>query len=636
MLWPFVSDRDTWTVTESQYGQVPPPSSLKENKTYLLWGWQKDAGVTPQPVFSSAKTDGHISLSIAINSDQTGVITPPHLGGTTGDVVHPLVSADAATSAYGGGAVNIVSDVPTIGPDSVSLNYAQLREGSVQCGPSSNLYIGSVYMQTNASDANEYWGGLWDRSIGSIDLTGKLCALNTAVRFAYSIVGCEKGKKGGLTVGLRSDSSGTVGYRFWTVSAVDSLPHCGVPQTVVFDPANTTRMLSESGTFDISKVDGVFFGLYKSSVLIQTSFTASMMRALSPVIITGGHASYPVTFNSFVEGTYGEQVETITKASPTQFKTKQSLQLGDGVTPVIFTDPNASLAFATPSDIDAGLLDHHADADVNGLTIITTSSCDISLDSVTLSGPSGWPFTIQAGSSTAAQFTGEGFILSGAAPSLQPLNAYAYSGWRFIGCGPIEHNGADLGGSVIDKTTGTYAIEITESTELGLQAALGKLSDVGFTNNDAIALKINYTGSGDLSLIFDAITFSGNTVDIDYNATSASTLTAVMQNGSNASITSVSGSAVAVVISNPVTLTVNVEPSGAEVTLLETGTQTEIDHTETAGNTYTYNYTYSSDIDADLQVYKAGYKPFWLDSVTLGNTSQTITVNLVADAGSQL
>ena len=84
-------------------------------------------------------------------------------------------------------------------------------------------------------------------------------------------------------------------------------------------------------------------------------------------------------------------------------------------------------------------------------------------------------------------------------------------------------------------------------------------------------------------------------------------------------------------MSNDKTITVNISVTGSEVTLLEHGTQTEIDHSETATTTYSYTYTYSSDTAADLQVYKPGYKPYWNASVTLGNADQSITVDLEAE-----
>jgi hypothetical protein len=73
--------------------------------------------------------------------------------------------------------------------------------------------------------------------------------------------------------------------------------------------------------------------------------------------------------------------------------------------------------------------------------------------------------------------------------------------------------------------------------------------------------------------------------------------------------------------------------AGAEITILTAGTQTELFHVETGTTSEAYVYTYSTDFNGDIQVFKQGYKPYWLASNAFSNSNQTITVNLRSRTG---
>jgi hypothetical protein len=190
------------------------------------------------------------------------------------------------------------------------------------------------------------------------------------------------------------------------------------------------------------------------------------------------------------------------------------------------------------------------------------------------------------------------------------------AGITFTDCKRVAMNGADLsGGCIIDASTDTTSsiTPLTAATQAALQLLLDDIANCEFTNNP-VAIRIEYTGATSPTVNFDAITVSGNTVDLHFNATNAVQLTANMQNGSNITTTAISGSATGVTIANDITATIEVNVAGAEITILTAGTQTELFHVETGTTSEAYVYTYSTDFNGDIQVFKPGYKVDWIPS----------------------
>jgi len=101
-----------------------------------------------------------------------------------------------------------------------------------------------------------------------------------------------------------------------------------------------------------------------------------------------------------------------------------------------------------------------------------------------------------------------------------------------------------------------------------------------------------------------------------------------MQNGSDASTSAISGSATGVTISNDVTFTVNINVTGAELTILTTGTTTEQHHVENSGSSEVFTFTAPLGTNVDIQVFKPGYEPYWEEDRDLGTGDSSINVTL--------
>ena len=116
---------------------------------------------------------------------------------------------------------------------------------------------------------------------------------------------------------------------------------------------------------------------------------------------------------------------------------------------------------------------------------------------------------------------------------------------------------------------------------------------------------------------YDNLTFSGNDFDAHFIA-STGVLTINATNGTDISVATIeelSDAATPVVVNNAVILTLTGIVPGSEVTILEAGTQTEVDHLETLGGDYATDVGFSgntlSSITIDLSKYVSG------DSITV-------------------
>ena len=475
-----------------------------------------------------------------------------------------------------------------------------------------------------------------------IDLSDSLIV----VQARHSNTSYAKYEDGGFYIGLVNGDYTNGAGSVWKIAASNTIvrPDLAV-LPYVFDTSKTVdaalKFTVGSGSHDLTAVGRIVLGCTPTNGSVSTY---GMIRKLNVMPIIGGSTNRPASYGTAERHARLSGINTVQgqfRQTDNQFFTLQSIRIGSGTTtkPTIFDSNGKSISFAGAYDEDGlfvagniaqGALDHEiyaGDDDYINLSNTFVNLGDAhtftvnALSSTSATIPDGWPGCIIANGGAIT------FADLGTAMAIKVTN-----------CGEFDATNADMsGGTTIDAGTGTNLVApLDGATQAAIQTKVTAWANSTLSNG-ATALRIEYTGTGDITLNFDNITWANDTVDIHYNSTNASTLTANMQNGANASTSAISGSAVAVNISNDVTFTINISVTGAEVTLLETTTQTEVDHTETATTTYSYVYTYSSDQVIDIQVYLPGYKPYWSGGdVTLGNSDQSITVNLEVDPASQI
>ena len=594
----------------------------------VAWTWQESVGTAETITFHLGTSDsGHIH-TIAINSSNSSPITPAYcdIGSPPTTVIHPLRGIAYTNGDWGGGNVDPSTDLAAgIGPDSTTFNYDSL--GTQVAGGVGGLHPSMITDTPSSSSALEIWGAVWDLSIASIDLTDKIACLHIGMQSPQYFGAIDTVTNGGYIVGFRSDSTGTVGYRMWNVGASDASPSPLDQHAVVFDVGDTTRKYHDAGTFDITQVDGIFLACNKGGG-VDVRVTYTECHILNTVVLLGGSAGTAAPLQGFVDSLKASNVKTISNqggSSSKQYYTLQGVQIGNGTDTVNFADPNASLQTAAPAT--GKNLQFNVDDDQTPLTIYASASCTIDLSNMVFTGNGETPFTIHASSSSSATYLSTATTVIGRDVTLQDVFT-AGGGVTWSGCKEITHNSADRsGGDIISECTDAQAITLTGATEAALQALIDNWANCNFKTN-AVAIRIEFTGTGAVSLTFDAILFSGNTADIHYNSTASSALTAVMSNGSNATTSAISGSATSVTISNDVTHTIEVDVTGAEITLVETGTTTEDYHVETGSTTQGFTFTAPLGHNCDLYVFKPGYKPFRRLNFDLGSADSTTSVTL--------
>lgn len=600
-------------VPDGMMGIMPPgyagdPTSAGGGaNAVLFWTVQPASGTSITPAVKQMSSDTGQILSFALTpADATDA--PPYCDDANPplSVIHPLRGDDTA-GPFNGGAFD--PGVATINTHSTTYDAIQLSSGAGLGGLND-----AVAVIASSAETGLHYGG-W--SCNTTDLSGEVITISMAVggqgRLFDTIA------NDGFIFGLR-DTDGDC--MFWNLGGVDSVPILDAHHQAIVIDVDGGYEIDEYNTFNSAAVNGLIWGSNRPLTGSTTSAIIGEACVLNRVMVVGGHSGDPCTMQTFQDSlslTFNQNI-------PTKSQSMMKLGIGDGSTKTYWKDSNAVME-PYPSVTGKNRQMQVGDTFAADLQIYTSASDTIDLRNQIWKGNGSTPWTIHASSSSSATFLTSGLKLIGRAVTLQDVFSSA-GGITFTDCPEVTHNAADLsGGCTFDGCTGTQAITLTGATEAALQTAVDNIANCNFSNSGTYGLKVKFTGTGDISLSFDGITCDELLYDAD---DSGSTLTVVLTNGSTVSNTNVVDDET-VTLSNDKTITVNISVTGSEVTLLEHGTQTEIDHSETATTTYSYTYTYSSDTAADLQVYKPGYKPYWNASVTLGNADQSITVDLEAE-----
>lgn len=574
-----------------------------------------------------AEAEGWHIHGILIRSDSDVIPAHGDPDNPPTTILHPLAGVQYGHN-WGGANDDASSDISTI--DSITFNHLAF---GTQSGSGPNAETRACLLDTpSAGSATEVWGSVMQ--IGSQDLSGKTIALHIAVHSPPYIGAIDSIAPRGFIVGLRSDEAGTPGYRVWHVGAADAKPSPLTQHIVTFEVDEASFVLEDdiANTFDETDVDGILLACKKAPG-IDLRVTFSGAHILNTNVIRGGHSTRPGTMQAFVDNLEAPSAFAVVNqggASSKQYLSYMALQLGNGTDATYHKDENASMEFASPASEASGSIQHNVAAGTNGLTIYASANCVIDLLNEVWVGPQGWPLTYHASTSASADYGSGGTIIN-ADVTLQDVFT-AFAGRTYINCEeftPARWNNADLsGGCTFDGTNGSQIYTVNGATQAALQLKIDNLANCVF-KNAAIGLRVEFTGTGAVSLNFDNITGSGNTVDLHYNSTNTSALTAVLQNGSDFSTSSISGSATGVTFSNSKTFTVTSNVS-AEITILRTGTQTIEDEVET-DTTLAYVFTPPLGFNVDVNVHAAGYISKFEENINLGSVDSSLAVTLDSD-----
>ena len=476
-----------------------------------------------------------------------------------------------------------------------------------------------------------YTGDRYEPSITRVPLASAQDLSGAILSFIHKVgsVALADWSIGGMYIGLITGT--TTGANVWKMASRDTLvtPNRGT-FPYVFEASETPY--ETHGTPNNASVSDIMFGFWSEYSNDQPVW-AFLYSLLTMKIIggsTGGAVASFSTAEKIASSAGLSSVQAQGGQATSQFYAHQSIQIGNGARKTIWDSTSQAVEFPAAADIDILQMHCQVSAAAFTLSVYASDDCDITLDKTTVNLGNLHNFLINALTSASAAYSMNGLTLLSGTVTLNDIGS-PIAGMTITGCKEITKNSADLsGGNTFDNTLDAQCMTISGATQAALQAELDDLANCTFSNN-AIGLRVEFTGTGAVSLTADAITGSGNTVDLHYNSTNSSALTVVLSNGSDFSTSSISGSATGVTYSNDVTFTVNISPTGAELTILAAGTQTEELHVETAGTSEAFVFTAPLGNNVDIQVFLAGYKPYWQSNLNVGSVDSSISVTLEVD-----
>lgn len=387
--------------------------------------------------------------------------------------------------------------------------------------------------------------------------------------------------------------------------------------------------IDDTGTFDSTDCDALILG-GEADPGSTGELTYGFLYQLGTMSVVGGTSTLPSSMTIAAAAAKTSALNSVQNQigqTTTQFFVSQNVRIGNGSTQTYWLSDGQSISYPEAYDQDSLRIQFKLTENALKYSIKGSSTCTINLSGTSFNMGDFHGWEIESGADGSYDFNN--CIVNKSTPVLNDCDD-TITGLIIKGSREITYTTlADLsGGCTISDCTDAQSITINGATQAALQAEMDKLANCLFSGN-IVALRIEFTGTGAVTLNFDAITFTSNTTDIHYNSTSTSALTANMQNGSNASTSAISGSATGVTISNDVTFTVNINVSGAELTILETGTQTEDHQVETSGTSEDFVFTAPLGHNVDIQVFKPGYETFWESNRDLGSADSSINVTLL-------
>jgi hypothetical protein len=304
-----------------------------------------------------------------------------------------------------------------------------------------------------------------------------------------------------------------------------------------------------SGNLDWSAIKTIFMGVSQAG-------NSSLYHSLGPLHtvgtlnMLGGGITFPCNFDDTNKATTASALNTSTaQAGQTigQFYFMNNVSIGDGINDVYWKSKNQSVEFPRSYSYSEKALQCQIDAGALSLSINASSvNTIINLDTTTINLGNYHNFFINPSTSSLATYSFKNCNILNGNPTLNSVGS-TISGLNIIGCKEVKYTTLmDMsGGCNIVGCIEAQSITITGSSSTALQSYIDKLANCTFTDN-IVGIRIEYTGSGDISLNMDNIKFSTNTTDIHYNSTNTSELDINLQNGTIVSTTAISGNASAV------------------------------------------------------------------------------------------
>ncbi len=382
-------------------------------------------------------------------------------------------------------------------------------------------------------------------------------------------------------------------FRLWKIDALNTRPSGAVFAHPAVIEVEGGFEDSEVGTVNSTVIGGITHSVLGGRA--DTSYQNNVVRELyilKTMVIVGGASAFPANMSTAIECAQINDLRLIDNQQfqgQSQFFCATNIQVGNGSLSTYWNSYTQSIEFPAAYSESELEIQFKLSAGKLKFSINLASGDYLEIANTTFNMGNFHKWEIVSGTSSSATYVETGCVVLNAEVTLNDVGK-ALGDIKFTGCKEITKNSCDLsGGCTIESSSDAQSITINGATQIALQSLLDDLANCRFLSN-ATAIRVEYTGTGDISLDFDNITWTSNTTDIHYNSTNASELTAVMDNGSNASTTAISGAATGVVISSPVfSLTITSNESASLIQIYTAGTQTLLD--SATGTSLVYDHS---------------------------------------------
>lgn len=536
------------------------------------------------------------------------IVTPIHMMGYRGE--SGISSLDTAT-------FDLTSAIPNINDangDPVSTVYDTMQNTS------DVLQRGTSSVKINSTSAAASIGATVLNSVPT--LTGKHICFSPKFRLATGLADYTE-------VGAYFILSDQTNSRIWVYGGKDTNPKIeeGV-YPVIIDPNEASLKWQDIGTVTLANCKTIGIGFNKPSSNNEDLYMTPVVL-LEPLTLedAGGISGSMLDIEQY---TVLNRLNTWSRQggqTEAQFMGFQSVRIKCN-----WNGDKQSVAFPDSYDPDAGRVQAMIlDQSIEFLFDVPDGKTVSDRNKVVYGGSGFHKYGFAATTSTHATTT---YAVDGAAwvsvtPYLNAINGSLNGLLIADSKEAVFTTLADCSGGVtFSGCVDAQQITISGATQAALQLELDKLDNCSFTTASGVSIRVEFTGTGDVTLAATGMTFSGNTTDVHYDSTNASTLT-ITDDGSGileANCT-VSGAAVDVLVTAPV-VALTIDPDINITGSIRYFDGTPDDQTVTGSGTGdTLVYTYPDTDPIDIEVVEQFYVPVNQQNITPSNSTRDITMD---------
>lgn len=613
------------------------------------WTIQQNAGATPTPGWSASASQTFTRATIAFRNAA---------GGRVPAYVAPSVSPGTRiTSAF---------HVGTVDPTITFPNLSAIGTIAGKGGTTSTAVLGldfginpyaSAISKTSATTLATVLDGyeinfVTARNVGRDLVVGSLISNNPkTAAFSLGTI-----TQGGSVVVLGSN---TTFWNAYQVAASDSKPVTDGRYVFAIQPgfSGSAYATGTGGSASNASLDFFQFRENYPNGTAGVTYLSELHQANTHVI-AGGTSAFPVNNDGLVEIGKSFRIPLIQKTGPTSILSFVPIQVG-GANTVNFQVDFGTLQFPRRANTSLKEISFHANNNIVGIDYYGRSGDVIKHTNSVITSPNKyfWGFDPLTGNTSVVTYDFTGLSVIGAGDvtlsSVVPLTEVS-----FVQCDQINVTSANtLTRCVFSQTTAPSsdgAVFLSGSTQAALQTNIDKFVDCTFTNNTSsnAAVKILYTGTGNVTLNMSTGSFSGNSKDIAWWAPAGSNLT-INTTGTANPTTTTANNINSVFIVSTKTFTIQNIVANTEIRIYKQSDMSELAAAEDVGNTTpgavnlsiandtentgrftaTYSYNYATfGVDTPIYIVAHSLTQQWLrSSATLKSDSGTLKIAQIPD-----